>query len=182
MTEAREWTEELVAQYYEIQGYLVLRNIPTSTGKGGGRAEADVLAFKREGEVPVIRDVEVGTYYESAATIAKKLRKKFTQVRQGIVLDTVRSHMGLPANARLSYQPYYVDAAGLGEQAFAELQAETKPDGVLVSTLWDIIEDIPEKIEDWSKGRETEKGTKPLLPRSYDLLKVVEACYETWRE
>ena len=200
MTKAREWTEELVAQYFEIQGFLVLPNLPTVTGKRGGRAEADVVAFRQDAPIaslwskgmkveaagpqhaPVVHDIEVGTYYESASSIADTLCEKFTDKRREIVLGAIRKHLGLQAKGRLFYQPSYVDAAWLSEKVIAALRMADRQRAIHVTTIEEVIKDVPRAIEEWSKRSETEKGTMPQLPRAYDLLKVAEACYWVWSE
>ena len=180
MTEAREWTEEFVAQYYEIQGYLVLRDVPTATGRGGGRGDADVLAFKIDNRAPVLRHIEVGTYYESASTIAAKLRKKFGKGQRLEAQRLVCEHLGLRANARLEYLPRFIDAAGLSDKLMVDIKSRLRPQGVEVTDLWTLIADIPPQIKAWQARGTTDKGVRPMLPRSYDLLNVVQACHWVW--
>lgn len=182
MTEAREWTEELVAQYYEIQGYLVLRDVPTTTGQGGGRADADVLAFKIDKGTPVLRHVEVGTYYESASTIVGKLKKKFGKGQRLKVQTLVRKYLGLRTNARLEYSSQFVDAGGLSEEILTEIRQKLSTQGVEITDIWTLIEDIPHQIEAWQERETTDKGTPPMLPRSYDLLNVVLASQWVWTQ
>ena len=37
MADALEWTEELVAEYFELRGFAVLRDLPTTTSSRGSR-------------------------------------------------------------------------------------------------------------------------------------------------
>jgi hypothetical protein len=42
----RTWSEELVAEWLELEGFLVTIGLKVRTGKGGGRKEADVVGAR----------------------------------------------------------------------------------------------------------------------------------------
>src|SRR3989304_1207110 len=94
MAEAPEWTEELVAQYHEIQGFLGLRNLPTTTGEGGGRSQADLVAFRPSKGRFKVFDIEVGTYYERTETTVNWIVDKFSSARRDLVTRAVKGLTG----------------------------------------------------------------------------------------
>lgn len=70
------WLEQLVREYYEVQGYWVRTNVRFGPRERGGYAgEADVLAFQREGSVLVHIEASMGA--ESWKNTKKKLKNKF---------------------------------------------------------------------------------------------------------
>ena len=181
MTATREWTEELVAQYYELQEYIVLRNVPTTTGSGGGRYEADVVAFRTSGTGVELLDIEIGTYYESAKEIAKKLKRKFTDSRRAALLNQVKKRLGTTKRG-VTYQSVFVDAAWLTDKVLAEVREQLTSDGIEVRTLQSIVKDIPQKVDAWRESNKTERGTPPSVPRSLDLIHLTHLCSWVWEK
>ena len=56
----RNWSEELIAEWLQIDGYLVETGVVLPTNNRGGRGEADVIGVKVEGESLVIQHIEIG--------------------------------------------------------------------------------------------------------------------------
>ncbi|MBU6418258.1 MAG: hypothetical protein KGQ79_00845 [Proteobacteria bacterium] len=75
--------EQLVAEWYEYQGYFILRNVRVGKLRGGGyEAELDVVAFR-----PAPRHIvhiETSTDADRWEKRIEKLKKKFTRGRQYI--------------------------------------------------------------------------------------------------
>ena len=180
MAEAPEWTEELVAQYHEIQGFLVLRNLPTTTGEGGGRSQADLVAFRPSKGRFKVFDIEVGTYYESTETTVNWIVDKFSSARRDLVTRAVKGLTGLKDSESIDYEPLFVDASWPTDRALKAKKALLAKRGILMRTLEDVIRDIPPQIRAWQAAAVTKKGTRPAIPRSYRSLKIVEACHWTW--
>ena len=55
----RNWTEEMVAEYLQLEGCLVVMGHIIQI-EGGGRREMDVLGFKVEGEKLTVVHIETG--------------------------------------------------------------------------------------------------------------------------
>lgn len=74
------WTEELVAEWLDLAGYLVHVNLPMRTGKVGGRRTPDVVGVKinQEGILEIIH-VEVGQLSESKDKNIQIIKKKFSE-------------------------------------------------------------------------------------------------------
>lgn len=72
------WLEQLVQEYYDIQGYWVRTNVNYGPGRRGGYSgDADVLAFEPHNRVLVHLEVSMGAekWEEKKATVTKKFKK-----------------------------------------------------------------------------------------------------------
>ncbi|MCL6578788.1 MAG: hypothetical protein K6T73_05295, partial [Candidatus Bathyarchaeota archaeon] len=56
----KTWTEELVAEWLQLNGYLVEAGLPAGVTPAGGRYVADVVGAKVSGNALEIIHVEVG--------------------------------------------------------------------------------------------------------------------------
>lgn len=84
MSFATTWSEELVAEWLAIKGYLVKTNMPIGAGKGGGRREADVVGVKVENDKVHIVHAEVASLAEGPSKIIPRYRNKFNWGQTGI--------------------------------------------------------------------------------------------------
>lgn len=85
--------EQLVAEWYEDQGYFIRRNVKIGKrSKGGYEGEIDVLAFDFERKQVV--HVETSTDADSWKTRVKKFEKKFTVADKHY--KDIFSRLGLP--------------------------------------------------------------------------------------
>jgi hypothetical protein len=55
------WSEELVAEWLSLKGYLVEVHVPAGSAEAGGRYAADVVGVKVKGGKMEICHAEVGT-------------------------------------------------------------------------------------------------------------------------
>lgn len=181
MAEAREWTEEFVAELYEINRYIVFRNLSTGTGSTGGRADADVAAFRRRGDSVEVCDIEVGTYYESAKSITGELVARFTDERKRYVLDAVRCAIDPENSLKARYVRVFVDASWATNQQFAKLKNSLESKGILCQSIEQLIDRAPADIRRWQQASMTPKGTEPQLPRSFKILQIIEVAHWVWK-
>lgn len=78
---ARNWSEELVAEWLSWKGFAVSIGVPAGSGRGGGRREADVIGFKFEGDKFVIEHWEISAIYMSGEGVINIMTKKFSSNR-----------------------------------------------------------------------------------------------------
>ncbi|MBI2916686.1 MAG: hypothetical protein HYY01_01720 [Chloroflexi bacterium] len=88
----RTWTEELVAEWLHLDGFLVETNFPVPVAGGsGGRRETDIVGARirveQQGQVLEIRHIEVGQLIDNPQKNLERIQKKFgpevcTQVEQ----------------------------------------------------------------------------------------------------
>ena len=74
---AKTWTEEIVAEWLLLKGYLVEIGLPVAAPNVGGRFETDVVGAKVEANTLKIVHVEVGTLAEGQRSVIS-LQKKFS--------------------------------------------------------------------------------------------------------
>mgnify|MGYP001108266641 CR=1 FL=1 len=56
----RTWTEELIAERLQLDGFLTQTNLPVHVSKAGGRFEADVVGARIKEKILEIRHIEPG--------------------------------------------------------------------------------------------------------------------------
>ena len=171
---ASEWEEELISEWLSLEGYFVEVNVPLTTGRGGGRKEADVIAIRADRDKIVIKHVEIGNLARNFEENLKSVLKKFKEDRVQAVINYVKSRF--PAE-KVEYKKIFV-ATYCGHPI--ELKRELEKKGVEFLLLREIVEtEIPKAIENWKKNQQ-EKGlikkkwNEIMLPRSYWLLKMIE--------
>ncbi len=74
---ATTWSEELVAEWLAIEGYLVETNVPIGSGRGGGRREADIIGVRIERDRVNIIHAEVASFAESPNKTIPRYKNKF---------------------------------------------------------------------------------------------------------
>lgn len=81
---ANTWSEELVAEWFAIRGYLIETNVPTGSGGGGGRREADIIGVRIENSIVKGIHAEVGSFAENPQKVVERLKNKFEGSREMI--------------------------------------------------------------------------------------------------
>lgn len=75
------WLEQLVREFYEVQGYWVRTNVRFEpTGHGGYAGEADILAW--DSESSVLLHVETTLATTAWSDRSKRIEKQFTKAAQ----------------------------------------------------------------------------------------------------
>jgi len=88
---AREWEEELIAEWLSLQGYLVQTNIPLRAPKVGGRPEADVIGVKAlsDGRLEIWH-IEIGSLLDSFEKNLEKVKNKFSKEKCDAIVKYVK--------------------------------------------------------------------------------------------
>ncbi len=170
---ASEWEEELVSEWLSLEGYFVETNVPLTTGEGGGRKEADVIAVRADRDRVIIKHVEIGNLAENFEKNLERVLEKFKEDRVQSVINYVKSKFHVE---NVEYKRIFV-ATYCGHPT--ELKRELNKRGVEFLLLREIVEtEIPKSIENWKKNQQkmgiTKKWKEVMLPRSYWLLKMIE--------
>jgi hypothetical protein len=171
---ASEWEEELVCEWLSLQGYFVEVNVPLTTGEGGGRKEADIIAVRVDENRLIIKHVEIGSLAESFQRNVERVTQKFDEDRVKAVVNYVRSRFSKALE--VDYRKIYI-ATFCGRPA--DLRRELGERGVEFLLLRELVEkEIPESIEKWKKDQQdaglVRRWKEAMLPRSYWLLKMIE--------
>ena len=123
MPYARTWSEELVAEWLEIEGYSVVIGLPVGTGRGGGRKEADVVGFRFEDRIAHVVHIEVGNFAASSKKIIEVLRKKFERNVEEEIEKYIRERLG--ENVNISHKKMVV-ATWISKKAEEEAKRELR--------------------------------------------------------
>lgn len=175
------WSEELVAEVLEAEGYAVWRNVPVGTGqgsgggRGGGRKEADVIAFRLHPKPEVIH-AEVGVLWEGSARVAKVLENKFDAGRRRVILRLVGETVG--PKVKLDYHARYYTPQRADNKQFREaLEVIPKDLDVEIYHIEDLVQIALENLEEWAKKqtslRVVKQGTYSSPSPSWPYLEML---------
>jgi len=150
----RNWSEELIAEWYELKGYLVETGVPLLSGSKGGRAEIDIIAVNAN----EICHVEVGVLGGNPKSNLNIIKKKFSPERRKAVEAYIKNKLNL-SNAKYSCR--YI-ASWVSKNSLKLLRQE----GFHVDRLENVIRDeIIPGIESWKKSNQMNaKSTSTITP------------------
>jgi hypothetical protein len=141
----RNWAEELVAEWLTLRGYLVLTNVRLR-----GRREVDVVGFRvlDDGGYEVFH-VEVGTVWEKADKIVKRINKRFSEEYVNDVLKVLGYYVGRKIeNPR--YEKWFIVTGGSpGVIEGVKRRLRDKGSSVKMITLKEFVEIILKDVEKW---------------------------------
>lgn len=151
----RTWSEELLAEWLQIEGYLVEVGIPIRSGPRGGRSEADILGVRARNDQLEIYHIEVGTLAGNPQENAKMIQNKFSQFREDAITQYCKSKLELPEFKKVVYKKLYV-AVWWSEKTMNYLKRLNLP----VKSLMSVINnDIKIAVRNW-------KDKPPHLPQT----------------
>jgi len=150
----RNWSEELIAEWYELKGYFVKTGVPLLSGRKGGRAEIDIIAVKAD----EICHIEVGVLGDNPENNLKTMRKKFSPERRRAIEKHIQKKLNL-SNAKYSCR--YI-ASWVSQKSLDLLRKE----GYCVDRLENVIRDeIVPDIDNWKKSNQMNaKYTSTITP------------------
>ena len=73
----KNWVEELALEWVLLKGYLAFSNVPLSSGRAGGKKEADVVGIGKGEDSLEIVHVETGTLAKKFEENLRSVREKF---------------------------------------------------------------------------------------------------------
>lgn len=165
----RTWSEELVAEWLELEGFLVTIGLKVGTGKGGGRKEADVVGARIRNSNLEIMHVEIGALYESGGNIVKKVTQKFDSSRVDVVKNYFLQLLGFRGH-QINYNKLYVLTYSRKDKK--SINDMLAPNGVKLWDIDDVIEKIKQSIDAWVQVHKTPQNPYPSLPESYWMLQL----------
>ncbi|AEH22834.1 hypothetical protein TOPB45_0733 [Thermodesulfobacterium geofontis OPF15] len=175
----RTWSEELIAEWLQLRGYLVEIGIPISSPKAGGRNEADVVDAKfRDGILEIIH-VEVGTLPGGAEQSKETFRKKFSEEVRDSIVNYFAQRLEIKTFENVNYKGIcvLVYASRPTLEALLNFVKETKKE-VEIKELSEFIKDeIIPTIQNWKKHpphSPKTRGKEITLPESHWLLQLID--------
>jgi len=144
---ARTWSEELVAEWLQLEGYSVEIGVPVVTPKKGGRREADIVGARVKDGVLEIFHVEVGVLSGSAEKNIQGITNKFSKHIRESLKKYFSERFGIVPSNKVSYNSMYI-AASVSRKTVT-LARQT---GIPLIKLEDFIrQKIIPTISEWKK-------------------------------
>jgi hypothetical protein len=163
----RTWSEELAAEYLQLEGYIVVTGYPVQIGKRGGRKDIDVLGFKVENGKLKILQLEIGQLYIKGEKAIEKIKEKFsTPVEKEIDRIAKTVFKGL----EYEWIKKYVMLSPVTDEQIGKLKREK----IELIRFDEFYERVEEAVKNWREKNKTKKGTPPMLPLNLWLLKLIE--------
>ena len=163
------WSEELVSEYLELNGYFVRTNIPVPNEGKAGRRELDIIAIKQEQDQNKIIHVETGL-----PRSFKDIEKKFLPITTNRI-EQIAKKLGYE---RYNLALWYVQSWG-GQKGTSKRYHESKiqleKKGIRLITFQEILCLIIDSIIKWAN--ENQRTQKSSLPANMWLLKLIEALH-----
>ncbi|MEM3697680.1 MAG: hypothetical protein QXQ94_09315 [Candidatus Bathyarchaeia archaeon] len=172
----RTWSEELVAEWLELEGFLVTIGLKAGTGGRGGRKEADVVGARIRNSKFEIMHIEIGALYENSRKIVETVTEKFDLSR----VDAIKkyfSQLGL-GGQYVEYNKIYVMSYARKDKK--EINEMLSPFSVKFWDIEDLIENIKQSIDRWIQVHRTPQNPYPSLPESHWLLKLFSILATKW--
>jgi hypothetical protein len=176
----RTWSEELLAEWLQIEGYFVETGIPIRSGSKGGRSEADVLGVRMKDDVLEIFHIEVGSLSGNPRENAEMIQKKFSQFRVDAITEYCKSKLKSPQPKKVAYKKLYV-AVWWSDKTMNHLKALNLPVRSLMSV---INNDIKLAVKNWKENPPhlpQTRGKSITLPENMWLLYLMNYLLEEWK-
>ncbi len=150
--------ESVIAEYYELQEYFVLRNIKISPrdGKGGYDSEIDILAYKPIAEEVIHIETSLDT--DSWERRLERINNKFRHAEA-----YVERRFGKNVAKNMKHEFVLVYGAITDKNEFLEKKnAQIR-----------LAEDVFKEIVEWVK-REHPRNDRALIPEQYPNLRTIQ--------
>lgn len=171
----KTWVEELVVEWLQLEGYLVVANLPVSVAKAGGRNEVDIVGARVENNELKIMHIETGLRASKPDDTVNMLNRKFSDAVCQRVEAYFKELFGWTDDrGTINYQKFYIATY------FPETHRNVfKEAGVELEHVSDFIcERVLPAIQIWQENpphQPRHPGESVTLPESYWLLKLIES-------
>lgn len=171
MPYTRTWSEELAAEWLQLEGYFIEVSVPIGVTKKGGRFEADVLGIRIKRGILQVMHVEVGNLGESAQKNIQIVQHKFSHQKQNDVINYCKKKLGF--KGRVFYNNLYV-ATYVSKKTLPI----AKKNNINLKQIEDFIQqDVVPAINRWKANPPTgskTKGKMITLPDGLWLLHLID--------
>lgn len=168
---ANTWDEELVAEWLQLEGYLIEVGLPVSVSQVGGRYEADIVGARVQGNKLEIYHIECGQLSGGKQSL-DSLGQKFSSDNCAKIEEYFKRRFGFSGD-NVSYHKMYIASYWTNPTLKG-----AKNLGITVRTLPDFIRnDIRQTIKKWkinAPHRPRTRGGYITLPKSCWLLYLID--------
>lgn len=164
----KNWMEELVAEYLQLEDYHVETGCPVPIKKRGGRAEMDVVGIKIIKDKLHVRHVEIGR-----AGSYKELDQKIErQLLSQEIKEELKKRFGT-----YEYEPVFISEVHKERsQEWQNLKKKYESKNVKLMTFKELFQEIQRVMKEWKQKHRT--TSVPMLPENLWLLKMLERINE----
>lgn len=168
---AKNWMEELVIEWLQIDGFLAESNLPVAVTQVGGRFEADVVGTKIYKNVMEIRHIETGSLASGAESVAA-VQKKFSDDIKASIEKYFKIKFGYP-DSTINYEKMYI-------ASFSTIPVETQlaSHGIKVIRLMDFLfSHVFPTIQRWKDNpphQPKNRGSYITLSEAHWLLQLLD--------
>lgn len=171
---AKNWVEELVAEWLQLDGYLVEVGLPVSVAKAGGRYEADIVGARIRGNILEVFHVECGQLSGGQQSV-NSLQKKFSSNNCVKIENYFKQRLGF-AGADVKYHKMYVASfwSKPTMQGARNLGINVRPLPNFISN------EVIQTIQKWKANPPQQPRTKGghiTLPESCWFLQLIDYLY-----
>lgn len=169
------WVEELLCEWLQLRGYVVLTNVRLR-----GAEEADIIGLRKEVEPaePGLLKEKLVVMHVEAGSLTNNLRKNLMSVKAKFSLDRIEAikkisvdiielesvlgkfwlgHSRLGASD-IVYKPLYV-ASKVRKKQLSNLKELLGKDGIDFLTLKEVLKEVLKDIKKW-KDEQVKRGLK----------------------
>ena len=169
----RNWLEELIAEYVQLEEYCVETGHPVQTGKKGGRLELDILGVKTDGKIPCLWHIEAGR----ARSKKERADKIQNQLLDPCIDEELNRLFGTAKRKKWFVSEDIKESSGTWQELKKDFAGK-----VTLITFEELMRKIEEAIKQWKKRHVTEEGNPPTLPGNLWLLKMLDRMNETRKQ
>ena len=170
------WSEELVAEWLDLEGYFVKMQIPAGSAGSGGRYAPDIVGVRFENDELEILHVEVGMSFDKWEKAEKRLKKKFSREIEESITNYVLEKLGLSKNTKINYRRLVVSLHH-SKEALKKIEEENLAE---IMFIQDVIDEILTGIETGKYHSYESKIKNPTLPNHLWLAKMLENIHESY--
>ena len=172
---AQNWTEELVAEWLQLKGYVVEVGLPVSISNVGGRFCADIVGARINGNSLEIVHLEVGGLSGKVQADIERLQKKFSAENQASIEQYFGRLFGFTGSGNVKFKRMYV-----ASYCTPSIDSAAKEIGIDFHKLEDFIgKHILPTIREWKEKQKQlhhskSKASYITLPEAHWLLKLID--------
>lgn len=101
----RTFSEQLIEEWLNLDGWLVKSGFPLNSTPSGGRDEADIVAIKPDGDKILVQHIEVGIINNGVEKDIKSIKKKFNEFKKKNIRDRINK---LTNNEKIEIKQRYI--------------------------------------------------------------------------
>ena len=168
----KTWSEELVAEWLQLEEYLVEISLPLSAGSQGGRGEADVVGARIKRNTLEIFHIEVGTLSDSAQDNLIRIQEKFLTYKQNYITNYFTQRLNFPSSGNVQYNMLWI----VTHTAIKTTQVARNAGYTVIKIDDFVLKQVCPSIANWKKNPpfQLTKGKELMLPDSLWFLHVID--------